>query len=507
MAENMTSTSSYRIEFDGNIQKGQELGEVKTRLCELFRTEDRGKIDGLFRNTPKTLKKNLSEEQAQKYQRAFEQTGACCRIIQEEPDARTTAPSTVQAPPCSTTKALSADTRKKSGSSPGIQGIIASVVILSAGLFFLALIGMEFWNEVRTYTNYQEGVCTIVSKQILEYDNDGKRYEPSFEFHVRTNEGEQLSSASGYVANSESFDSRSEVDAILETFELEEGYGCWYDPEDPSEAVLIRKLSLKELSFAALPLLFVFIGGAMALAGIRSIWKDARQRGMSGESKIVADNAPAAPSPSSNFRQTFVHLRSEKQHFAEPIMASGLALLLNGLGLYFMIAIVRAAIQGKFFFSSTFYAVFFMGGGYFATRWAFRKWATLSRASKTALDVYGGALVPGQEVALRIHHSGQDRIRTFRVVLKGFEKITYKKGTDTINEEWLMHDQSVMELENLSLSSHKPLQEACTICLPPDAMHSFKSEHNEIAWSFVVSITPEGGSEVKKVFPVQVALV
>ena len=87
MANNMKSTASYRILFDGEIQEGQDLDEVKAGLCALFRTEDRGKIDGLFRNTPKVLKKDLSEEQARKYQRAFEKTGAYCRILEELPEA------------------------------------------------------------------------------------------------------------------------------------------------------------------------------------------------------------------------------------------------------------------------------------------------------------------------------------------------------------------------------------------------------------------------------------
>jgi hypothetical protein len=225
---------------------------------------------------------------------------------------------------------------------------------------------------------------------------------------------------------------------------------------------------------------------------------------MSSESKITAENFPTSSSPSSGLQQGFVLLKAEKQHVAEAVIAVGLALLLNGVALYFSISIVLSATHGKFFLSLIIYALLFGIGGYFATRWAFLEWTALSRAGKTGLEIYGGALIPGRDVALRIHHSGQDRIRKFRVSLKGFEKITYQKGSDRMHEEWLMHEQSVMQAENLSLRSHKPLQQECTVSLPLDAMHSFRAEHHEIAWNVVMSITPEGGSEVKKVFPVRV---
>jgi len=65
----------YDILFDGQLTPASEPAIVKARLAELFKT-DLQKIDRLFGGKPVTIKKNLDEAMALKYQTVLEQAGA-----------------------------------------------------------------------------------------------------------------------------------------------------------------------------------------------------------------------------------------------------------------------------------------------------------------------------------------------------------------------------------------------------------------------------------------------
>jgi type II secretory pathway pseudopilin PulG len=76
---------SFQIIFEGKIQEGQELSQVKQRVAELFRVSG-GEVDKLFCGKTLVVRRNLSEQDALKYQQAFERAGAICQVVREEPE-------------------------------------------------------------------------------------------------------------------------------------------------------------------------------------------------------------------------------------------------------------------------------------------------------------------------------------------------------------------------------------------------------------------------------------
>ena len=517
MVKNNKTDSLYCIEFIGTIQEGWTLDGVKANLGKLFQTEDAGKIDQLFRNTPKILKRNLSREQALKYQQRFEKTGAYCRILEEGPQSQAPAKlsTPVQASWCSTTRALSPKKPRSSRVSDAIPRIVYGSIFLFFAIAFMGVTVGQGLDEVRSYTVYQPGLCKIRSKRILEHhDEDGTSYEPIFEFHVRTSDREQLAAASGYTATPRYFSPKSRAEAILKAFELEESYECWYDPDQPSKAVLFRDdIPWGEyVAFTLVPLIIAFFGIVMIRGGVRSSRKHVRQRGMSDEAKVMMEKA----SPTSFASQdAFVPLKPAKNYnvaVSTAITATVLALLLNGFAASLVVIAAKGVPRDVLPLFAGFLIPFLIAG-FFVTRWAWREWTQNVRAGKTEatrlrkmqLELYGGGLFAGREAALRLRQAGEGPIQECHVTLKGVENIAYTEGTDIMRQEHLFFEETVMQIADVSISRDNPLEQECTVCLPPDTMHSFKAKRNEIAWSFVVSITTEEGSEVKKGFPVQVA--
>src|SRR5690554_4755014 len=58
--------STFDIIFRGDIVIGEQLGDVKQRLQQLFKT-DATKVDALFTCRPTPMKRNLDEATAYKY--------------------------------------------------------------------------------------------------------------------------------------------------------------------------------------------------------------------------------------------------------------------------------------------------------------------------------------------------------------------------------------------------------------------------------------------------------
>ncbi|MDP3845831.1 MAG: DUF805 domain-containing protein [Pseudomonas sp.] len=70
--------AKFKIVFNGELMPDALLDEVKDKLAQLFKS-DRSKINGLFDGGPIALKRDLSEDEADKYLAALQRTGAKVR--------------------------------------------------------------------------------------------------------------------------------------------------------------------------------------------------------------------------------------------------------------------------------------------------------------------------------------------------------------------------------------------------------------------------------------------
>lgn len=70
--------AKFKIVFNGELMPDALLDEVKDKLAQLFKS-DRTKINSLFDGGPIALKRDLSEEEADKYLAALQRTGAKVR--------------------------------------------------------------------------------------------------------------------------------------------------------------------------------------------------------------------------------------------------------------------------------------------------------------------------------------------------------------------------------------------------------------------------------------------
>ncbi len=122
----------------------------------------------------------------------------------------------------------------------------------------------------------QVGQCTIKAKQLHQgYAGTGmspsydivETYRPDFQFLVQTADGHH-SQAQGYDAFGEAFTDFSSEQAIIDRYTVGETYLCWYDPSNPTWAVLTRKFSSTMSFDLVLIVLILLFGGILVIGGI-----------------------------------------------------------------------------------------------------------------------------------------------------------------------------------------------------------------------------------------------
>ena len=76
----MEQRARYHVVFYGELAEGQQAEDVKSRLATMFRLSPK-RIETVFDGKPLMIKENVGRNEALKYKRAFERSGARCRIV------------------------------------------------------------------------------------------------------------------------------------------------------------------------------------------------------------------------------------------------------------------------------------------------------------------------------------------------------------------------------------------------------------------------------------------
>lgn len=145
---------------------------------------------------------------------------------------------------------------------------------LAFGLLFAAIAGILFLSSgFFQVQKYVQGQCTITEKHMveetnIEKDSNGHQrtvflYRPSFTYQVHVADG-RVYSANRYEFSDFSSSNQGGQQAILDHFQVNSTYVCWYNPENPAEAVLKREVGIGDWIGIGI---FLFIGLIFASIG------------------------------------------------------------------------------------------------------------------------------------------------------------------------------------------------------------------------------------------------
>jgi hypothetical protein len=152
-------------------------------------------------------------------------------------------------------------------------------VIVFGGILVLVFICLLIYGviDVVHLQGYQAGSCTITAKRLLQQegqetiqtsDNTSMTttvtgYTPDFQFTVQTADGGRYAVREDDLGETSDSD-RGSQQAILDQYTVGKTYPCWYDPANPTQAVLKRQIDWAVFFVSGL---FLFVGVMFVLIG------------------------------------------------------------------------------------------------------------------------------------------------------------------------------------------------------------------------------------------------
>ncbi len=415
--------------------------------------------------------------------------------------------------------------RNRQTGSPQIAALGQSVLfasLLVVGIVFLvAVIFFQFLPEWRVIHNYERTKCVVRDVRLGQDPSDPDQRRPEIQIEYKIGDRDysiwtydpEFHQGRGYAAKSTS------QQRTLDEFVVGRAYPCWFDPRFPDQAILVHGFDWTTWVLLLLPVSFIVIGGGR-VGYISMTWgKSAERRAVlsqrasqlelfESESDYQDDAYPAVPVATDLTNSPGVRLKYrlpiERSTTWRMIITGAVFVVVMAMTVLF----INMAIQTHVANDPDWLLTVFAGS------WLLVSAATLSyflrqllinmQAGLTLVEIESHPLYPGCQYDLFLSQTGRLHLRWIEMSLCCEEIAIYRQGTNTRTARKRVYWQSLLRREKVQVNQSTPLEEQLSLSIPADAMHSFKTMHNEVHWQLVVRGKAEGLPAFKRQFPVHI---
>lgn len=376
---------------------------------------------------------------------------------------------------------------------------------------FAALVVPE-WRVNRVYVQHP---CSVLDKRIGETKTEeGTLYRPEIQIEYQLG-GKAYRIWTYDVRGAYSSDQHNKR-AILDQFTVGETYICWYNPDDPSQAVLVRGYSWWLWLTFIVPVSFLLIGGVGLIYTALHWGKSAERRAAIAKQVAGLDPFDAQAGAKGDFPQIPVdtHITNSPGTtlaFRLPTDVSPAwalfatltgCLLWNGAVSVVAVWAVRSHVQGRPDWFLTFFTIPFLVIGIGLIIFFLRQLVIATGVGPTLMEIADHPIQPGKTYRVFLSQAGRLKLRWLELSLVCEEEATFRHGTDTRTETRRVWQQVVYRREGIEIHRGVPFEAECELVVPAGLMHSFKSEHNEVSWKFLVKGDVVGWPGYERAFPV-----
>lgn len=369
--------------------------------------------------------------------------------------------------------------------------------------------------EYRANHVFVETQCVVRDKQLGRKDTaEGPRFRPEIRIEYQV-------AGETYVVRT--YDIRQafgagqeEAQAVLDRFVVGQQYPCWYDPDDPKVAVLVRGYSWWFWLTFLVPVSFVMTGGAGLVYAAWTWGKSAERRAAPAARPVPLPRGagrqapgtryPAIPSPANITNSPGTELAFRLPLAGSPSLRLVVWLLValgwNGIVSIFAAWAIGEHVAGRPDWVLTGFTIPFALVGLGLIVFFFRQLVLATWIGPTLVEISDQPLRPGGQYEVFLSQTGRLRVNSLEVVFVCEEEATYRHGTNTRTETYRVFQQPVFRREDFQLVHGVPFEVRFPLEVPAAAMHSFQSENNEINWKLVVAGDVAGWPSFQRSFPV-----
>jgi Protein of unknown function (DUF3592) len=345
----------------------------------------------------------------------------------------------------------------------------AAFAFLAVGLGFGSLFAIRAWRDVRVFTVWKPTTCTILATQLGSTRGSGKSgpsYRPEISFRYRV--GGKTFTCTGWdswaLAGDYGGGSAKFYERVLDRYEVGRTSPCWYDPADPSQAVLVRRVRPLYL-LAVLPLAFTVLG---AVGLYSALAKPARRLDVGVRAEPLERSKPGHGHAAWDCRRLAARLEPETKPGAQSCGALLVSVALLFVGFIAGYAAWSEWQDGNVRFLPLLFVVVFGGLGLLFL-WIAAVSAFAAKVPATIVEIERRSVAPGESVAVLVLQPGPLRLRSLRVRLVGRAETPAKSGSPDVT---VLSDELVSEVGRTAIGREVPLENRFTLRVPADARPS-----------------------------------
>jgi hypothetical protein len=415
-------------------------------------------------------------------------------------------------------------TKKRGHRHTGSQTLASAGEILFFG--FLFIMGAVFLTlllaklvipEWRANHEFGEATAVVLAKHVEEsIDSDQNLvYRPRVK--IRYQVENQTYETSTYDVTGSFTSGREDKQALLDKLEVGREYKCWYDPLNPSQAVLVRGYSWWFWLLLLAPVGFMLIGAGRLIYALWQWGKSPERRAAQGQparldlfDELDAQTKllPSVPRDDNITNSPGTHLK-----YRLPINASQgwrlfaatlTCLFWNAIVVLFAVIAIRNHLRGEPDWWLDLFVLPFLAAGGFLIYFFIRELLIATGVGPTTLEISDHPLMPGRSYDLYFSQTGHLTMNRFEISLECEESATYRQGTDARTERRTVVRRCAFEQREFEVLPGASYESHCRFEVPTGVMHSFRSNHNEVQWKLVVRGDVAGWPSFERSFPVVV---
>jgi hypothetical protein len=390
---------------------------------------------------------------------------------------------------------------------------------LAAGVgFSLLLVREVVLPQWRANHRFLESQGVVLQKRIGESQSKNApvyRAEILVEFDAGGQTHEAWAKADPMGAYSSGLEAKQ---AVLDAYQIGRTYKCWYDPQDLETVCLARGYDWLAWTMLLLPLTFIAVGGGGLIYQFLN-WSTSVERRLAMVQRVQhlelfdTDGAHVRDLPAVPREANLTNSPGTTLAYRLPIAVSpgwALAVIMaaclfwNGMVALFVTIAVNSHLRGEPEWFLTVFTVPFVLVGLALVWYTVRQLLITTGVGPTLVEISAHPLAPAGEYEIFLSQSGRLTIESLRVLLVCEEQATYQQGTNSRTETCPIYQEEIFRREGIEIQRGMPLEARAALRVPPGAMHSFKSTHNEVRWKLIVKGDVRGWPDYQREFPLLV---
>jgi hypothetical protein len=368
-----------------------------------------------------------------------------------------------------------------------IGGLLFGAMFFGMGALFCWIMGVSPLLQALDSREWAETACIIDSSAVKRHhSSDGTTYSVAISYTYQV-QGRHYQSDRYNFSSASSSGHRSKA-AVVARYPVGSEQVCWFDPEDPSRAVLSR--DIPSIVYFIFPFTSIFmLIGLIALLGTAGL--------LPKRWALPFNNQHQRVSSERTGRQK---LKPSSTGIGKVFFVTFIACFWNGIVSVFMLQVIKSHQSGHPDWFLTLFMTPFVVVGIVLV---FAILHSLLALANPKLELTLGESSPALGDRVQLDWSSSKplrRVRHLKISLQGIEAATYRRGTRSTTDRATFHDQTLLDLA-------RPGTQQCGSCefeLPRESMHSFDSGNNKIIWQIVVEGDIPRYPDIKNSYPITV---